>query len=195
MNDVLLAIRVEAIQAKVPIMAEETLLKIIEVLQKNQLDTVLELGSAVGYSACVLADALDNLRITTLERDEERYLNAKENILKMNLNHRVQSIWVDIYDYEVNEIFDALIIDAAKAQNQAFYERYFPFVRPGGFIFVDNMDFHGYHSADLLHRRNLRNMVSAIETFDDYIQNQAGVTVERLTLGDGLLIIEKESAE
>lgn len=186
-------IKVYALEHEVPIMQDDTLNFISRLIQERKYEHVLELGTAIGYSAISLCMNNPMLDIVTLERDEERYLLALENILHHHLKHRIHTIWIDIYDYKTTKQFDMLIIDAAKAQNQAFYDKFKENVRPGGVILVDNMNFHGFKSDtdELAHRRNLRMMLSKIEAFDEYIANSSDIISSRYDIGDGLLLIEK----
>lgn len=183
----------EAIEDHVPIMSTEAIEYITSKLIGINATRVLELGTAIGYSSISFASKIPNLIIDTVERDEQRHLRALENIRTTKLRERIHAYWLDIYDFESEHQYDALIIDAAKAQNEAFYLRFEDYVRKGGIIFVDNMDFHGLSSQDeaLEHRRNLRMMLEKIERFDQYIETRTDLNFERLAIGDGLLVIYK----
>ena len=174
-------------------MCDESIDYIINNLLKYQCKSILEVGTAVGFSAISIACAIADGKITTLERDESRFDEAKKNIEDMNLFNKIIPICGDALDYQCTETFDALIIDATKAQNKTFFDRFFPFVKPRGIVIVDNLDFHGHNeNVDLLSdRRNLRQMVNKIRAFEEYIQGRQDLVVERVHIGDGMMLIQR----
>jgi predicted O-methyltransferase YrrM len=186
-------IKQAALDHQVPIMCDESIEYIVTNLLKYQCKSILEVGTAVGFSALSIASSIPDAKITTIERDELRYTQAIENINHLNLSHRVHAILVDALDYQCTEMVDALIIDAAKAQNKSFFDRFFPFVKPRGIVIVDNLDFHGHneHIELLSDRRNLRQMVNKIKAFEDYVKNRADLNVERVLVGDGMMLIRR----
>lgn len=190
MKNLLKEIREFALASDVPIMQEDTLKFIVKILDEHQYQSVLELGTAIGYSSLYLATHLKQLQITTIERDEERYLLAQENINSSDYRPQIKSLWMDIFDYRPSDLFDVLIIDAAKAQNQSFFDLFKNNVRKGGCIIIDNMDFHGIDAkkAKADHRRNLSQMVEKIERFDQYI-HENDYKYDRYNLGDGVLVV------
>ena len=193
MKELLKDIKQKAIDDLVPIMSDESIEFIVTSLLKYQCKSILEVGTAVGFSALSIASAIPDAKITTIERDELRYAQAIQNISQLNLSHRVNALLVDALDYRCTETVDALIIDAAKAQNKTFFDRFFPFVKPRGIVIVDNLDFHGHNEhIDLLSdRRNLRQMVSKIKAFEDYINNRSDLCVDRVFVGDGMMLIRR----
>ena len=193
MKELLKDIKQKAIDDLVPIMSDESIEFIVTSLLKYQCKSILEVGTAVGFSALSIASAIPDAKITTIERDELRYAQAIQNISLLNLSHRVNALLVDALDYRCTETVDALIIDAAKAQNKTFFDRFFPFVKPRGIVIVDNLDFHGHNEhIDLLSdRRNLRQMVSKIKAFEDYINNRSDLCVDRVFVGDGMMLIRR----
>ncbi len=191
-EDALKSLREEALRTNIPIMQEETLDYIGSLITRHQYHTVLELGTAIGYSSLSLLHRVGQLSITTIERDEQRYLQAMENFNVFRTRDSIICHWMDVYDFETTACFDVLIIDAAKAQNQPFYERFKDNVRSGGCIIIDNMNFHGLDSkqAKKDHRRNLSIMLDRIEKFDAYIES-SDLAYNRYDIGDGLLVIWK----
>ena len=186
-------IKQKALEHQVPIMCDASIDYIINNLLKYQCKSILEVGTAVGFSAISIASAIVDVKITTIERDESRFTEAKQNIEKTDLNNRIQPVLMDALDYQCTETFDALIIDAAKAQNKTFFDRFFPFVKPRGIVIVDNLDFHGHNEnvSLLSDRRNLRQMVNKIKQFEEYVNNREDLVVERVNIGDGMMLIQR----
>ena len=186
-------IKQKATDELVPIMSDESIEFIVTSLLKYQCKSVLEVGTAVGFSALSIACMIPDVLITTLERDESRFEQAIKNIEQLKLNNRINAVFTDALDYQCTEMFDALIIDAAKAQNKTFFDRFFPFVKPRGIVIVDNLDFHGHNqNVELLtNRRNLRQMINKIKAFEDYVNSREDLSVERVLIGDGMMLVRR----
>jgi predicted O-methyltransferase YrrM len=193
MTELLQKIKQEALADHVPIMSDESLAFIVVSLLTHRCKSLLEIGTAVGVSALAIAHEIPDIRITTLERDELRYNKARSNILECHADDRIRAICTDALTYTCIEMFDALIIDAAKAQNKAFFDRFFPFVKPRGIVIVDNLDFHGHSEniENLGDRRNLRQMVNKIKNFESTITSRSDLAVERVSIGDGMMLIRR----
>ena len=115
---------------------------------KNQINSVLEIGTAIGYSSIMMALANPNVKITTIERDRDRYLEAIKNVKKFDLEDRITLIFNDALDVKIEDKFDLVFIDAAKGQNIKFFEKFSNNINKEGFIITDNMDFHGLVDKD-----------------------------------------------
>ena len=117
-------IRAYAKEEKVPIMMDDGLKFLIEYIAKNKIQSVLEIGTAIGYSSIMMALSNPSLTITTIERDEKRYLEALKNIKKLKLEDRITLIFNDALDVSLSEKYDLIFIDAAKAQSIKFFEKF-----------------------------------------------------------------------
>lgn len=176
------------LQENYPIMANESLDKILELTEPNS--CILECGTCVGYSAIYMAR--HNRSITSIERDLERHTSAIEWVQEFNLNDRIKLIYDDALVYQPDKQYDAILIDASKAHNYEYFERYYPYVKRGGHLIFDNMSFHGHtEHIDEIYNRNLRRMVSRIKSFQDEIMSRDDLKVQTYPLGDGLLVITK----
>ena len=122
----------------VPIMARDGIETFIGLLALQKPRRILEIGSAIGYSAIRIARAFPNAKITTIERDVDRYEKAVAYIRRAKLTERIHIIEADALDFdcktELEGVYDALFIDAAKGQYQRFFEKYAPYVKSGGVI-------------------------------------------------------------
>lgn len=190
-------LRDKAIADNIPIMQEEGLAFMTEKLNECQASSVLEIGSAVGYSAITMALGVKNLKIDTIERDEVRYLEAKKNIAAFDLNDRIALHFDDALTFEKAKLkhapYDCLFIDAAKAQYQKFFEKYIGLVKDNGFVIVDNLDFHGMiFDIKNIQNRNTRQLVGKIKRFKDWILNHEDYESEYFGVGDGIVFIRKK---
>ena len=147
-NAALEEIREYAEENNVPIMTEDGIKFLTNYIRKHNIKKILEIGAAIGYSAIMMALVDNEIEITTIERDEKRYLEAVKNIKKFHLQERITLLYKDAFDVELDEEFDLVFIDAAKAQNIKFFEKFKVYLAPGGSIITDNMHFHGLVEKD-----------------------------------------------
>ena len=127
----------------VPIMQKEGIDFMCSFLKEHNLKHVLEIGSAIGYSAIRMAMLDMDIQITTIERDKDRYDQAVEYVKRSGLQDRITLLFGDALETVVEGSFDMLFIDAAKAQYTKFFERYEPLLKKGGYVITDNLKFHG----------------------------------------------------
>ena len=183
-------LRKYAEENNVPIMTSEGINFLTSYITKHDIKKILEIGSAIGYSAIMMALANPEAEITTIERDEKRYLEAVKNIKKFNLENRINLIYNDAFNVSFDEKFDLIFIDAAKAQNIKFFEKFSYNLTPRGTIITDNMNFHGLVDKDTteIKSRNLRALVRKINDYHIYLEKNTKFETEFLTLGDGIAI-------
>lgn len=181
----------------VPIMDRNTIETFLGLLQLQNPEHVLEIGSAIGYSAIRMAQTLPNTKITTIERESERYLKAVDFIAQAKLQSRIRIIEADALELESDEVFDqvydALFIDAAKGQYKRFFEKYSPALTSGGFVYCDNMFMRGLVLQDITTvKRRKRTMVRNLKAFTTWIMTNPNYKAALLPIGDGVLIAKKK---
>lgn len=183
-----------ALDNKIPIMVDEGIDFLTTFIIKNQTTNILEIGSAIGYSAIMMALANPNVKITTIERDRERYLEAVKNVKKMGLEDRITLIFNDALETSIEGKFDLIFIDAAKGQNIRFFEKFESNLTDHGVIITDNIDFHGLVQKDVdsIQSRNLRGLIRKIREYIDYLKNNPKYEVEFLKIGDGIAVARKK---
>ena len=175
--------------------AIETFLGLLSIQKPTR---ILEIGSAIGYSAIRMAQSIPEAFITTIERDADRVSKAVEYIEASGYGNRIQLIEADALKLEFDEIstlkYDTLFIDAAKGQYKRFFEKYSSKVSVGGVIYCDNMFMHGMvlrEDIDLPRRR--RSMIRNLKEFTSWIMAHPDFDSSLLPVGDGILIaIKKE---
>lgn len=186
-----------AIEHRVPIMDRTGIATFISLLRIQQPKRLLEIGSAIGYSAIRIADALPEITIVTIERDVERFSKAVDYIGLRNYEDRISIIEADALELESSEHlavqYDALFIDAAKGQYKRFFEKYAPSVLPGGIIYCDNMFMHGavLQDDEQLPKRN-RTMIRNLKHFTEWILSNPAYESSLLPVGDGILVAVKK---
>lgn len=177
----------------VPIMSEDTIDKINEIINENNIKSILEIGTAIAYSTICFASNSNVKKITSIERDDERYNIACSNVLKSKLSN-IELIHDDALYTNITDKYDLLIIDAAKSQNMKFFDKYKFNLNEDGVIIIDNLNFHGYvFNSDSISSRNLRQMVRKIEKFITYLNTQDEYEVKYYKVGDTLAVCKKKN--
>lgn len=186
-------IREYAEKNNVPIMMDDGLKYLINYINKNQVKSVLEIGTAIGYSAIMMALSNESLSITTIERDEKRYLEALKNIKKLNLENRITLVFNDALDVNITEKFDLVFIDAAKAQSIKFFEKFEKNLNQDGTIITDNIKFHGLvnKKEEEIESRNLRALVRKVKNYIEFLRTNERYKTEFLDIGDGISVSKK----
>lgn len=178
----------------VPIMMDEGINFLTTFIIKNQVKSVLEIGTAIGYSAIMMCLCSPNVVVTTIERDEKRYFEALKNIKKLNLENRITLIYHDALDVKLDDKFDLIFIDAAKAQNQRFFEVFEKNLNKSGTIITDNMNFHGLvdkEEADIK-SKNLRALVRKVKDYKTFLEENHNYNTRFYDVGDGIAVSIKE---
>ena len=178
----------------VPIMTDEGIQYLLKYIQKNSVYKILEIGTAIGYSAIMMCSVNPNIIVTTIERDEKRYLEALKNIKKLGLEDRIELIYHDALEVQLDDQYDLLFIDAAKAQNQRFFEKFERNLKNGGTIITDNMKFHGLvdKDPDEISSRNLRQLVRKVKDYIEFLNSNPNYETTFLDIGDGLAVSRKK---
>lgn len=180
----------------VPIIEADSWAAIQQIINEQQPKRILEIGSAIGYSSLLFAK-YSQAEVYTIEKDHERAAVAEKNISASAYAERIHFYHDNAFTWEYpGEMVDILFIDAAKAQNKAFFERFEPFVRPGGLILTDNMNIRGHIELELseIKSRNLKRIVRRTKEYRQWLETLPGYETTILAVGDGLaLTIKKET--
>lgn len=173
----------------VPIMQKEGLGFLISFIKEHDVKSVLEVGTAIGYSTILIKEAVNN--ITSIERDEKRYDIAVKNVELSNLKN-ITLIKGDALDINITDKFDLIFIDAAKGKNKEFLDKFKNNLNENGYIIIDNMGFHGLvGKSETIEKRRLRSLVRKIENFIKYMEEQTEFKVTKIDKGDGLYLLER----
>ena len=179
-----------ALIEKVPIMQDEGIDYLTTFIIKNQIETVLEIGTAIGYSSIMMCLANPRVKVVTIERDEERYMEALKNIKEFNLEDRITPIYKDALEVTLKEKFDLIFLDGAKGQNINFFEHFEDNLAKGGYFITDNINFHGYvdKNEEEIKSKNLRGLVRKIKAYKEYLTKNEYYDTKFLNIGDGIAV-------
>lgn len=179
----------------VPIMELAGIEAMLQLLRIQKPKMILEVGTAIGYSALRMAFAVPDSKIVTIERDEERYLLAEQYIDEAGKKEQILIIKGDALevgeDIEKYGPYDAIFIDAAKGQYQRFFEIYSRFLSNDGVIITDNVLFKGLVCESEIENKRIRNMVRKIDLFNKWLMSHPEYHTVILPVGDGVAISKK----
>lgn len=178
----------------VPIMMKDGIEFLVDYIKKNEIYTILELGTAIGYSAIKMAETKENVIVDTLEIDEERIQEAIKNIADHGLSERITVYHSDAMAFETDKQYDLIFIDAAKAQYGKYMRHFEQNLKTGGTFVFDNLNFHGIvDNPELTKNRNTKHLVRKIKAFrEELLVNSAYDTVFYAEIGDGVAISIKK---
>ena len=193
MNETIKDMEEYAKNNNVPIMQKDGIEFLLKFIKDNNIKSILEIGTAIGYSSIRMALLDNSINITTIERDSSRYSLALENIEKVSLSNRISVIYDDALNVNLNTKFDLIFIDAAKGKNIEFFEKYKKNLNNGGYIITDNLSFHGLVETDLsqIESRNVRGLVRKIRNYIDFLKQNKEFSTKFYTVGDGISISRK----
>ena len=179
----------------VPIIELDSIKFIMKYIKLNQVKSILEIGTAIGYSAILMANANSFCEITTIERDEKRYKEAVKNVNKSGLDKRIELVYNDAMEVNLGDNkYDLIFIDAAKGQYIKYFDKFSNYLSDGGVIITDNLKFHGLvKNKDLIKSRNVRGIVNKIEKYIDYLKENKDYVTKFYDIGDGLSVSFKRN--
>ena len=187
-------IKEKALNEHIPIIMDDTLEVVGKVLQELKPNKILEIGTAVGYSAICFSKYLSkDGRIDTIERDEERIAEAKINIKDLNLEEKINIIIGDAVEIlpTLNEKYDAIFIDAAKGKYPFFLKEAIRMLSDNGIIIADNILYKGYTLSDY-NKHKQRTAVRGLREYLKELEENEELKTELLEVGDGLTITRRK---
>lgn len=178
---------------RVPIMMKDGIEYLCNFIKEHNIKRILEIGSAIGYSSIKMALVDNDIMITTIEKDNDRYNEAVSNIKKFNLEDRIDIILGDALETEIDLEYDLIFIDASKGNNINFFNRYKKNLSRNGIIITDNLLFHGLvKDENLIKTKNQRGIVKKIKQFIEFLDNNQEFNTTYVDIGDGISISRRK---
>ena len=182
-----------ASENSVPIMFDEGIEFIVNYIKENDVRFILEIGTAIGYSAIKFAQINPEIRIFTIEYDIERYQKAVENITKLNLDDQITVFLGDALKFDFTEKFDLIFIDGAKSQYINFFEKYKNNLSENGVFISDNLFFHGMvEDISLTQNYSTIKLIRKLKRYIDFLKSNTEFQTEFYQLGDGVAVSRRK---
>jgi len=191
LKELILEMEDYASQHNVPIIEKESIAFIMKYIKANKIKNILEIGSAIGYSSILMASVDPAITVTTIERDNTRYMECLKNVKKCNFEHKINVVFQDALEVNLsNDVkYDMIFIDAAKAQYTKFFEKFKYFLKEQGTIITDNLKFHGYTGKSKeIESKNLRGLVGKIENYIEFLKENKEFETNFYDVGDGIAV-------
>ena len=197
-------IKLNALKRHIPIIIDDTLNVIINMLKTKEVRSglekngkLLEIGTAIGYSAICLSPYFN--KIDTIEIDIEKCKEANENIEKLNLTSKVNIICGDAINElpklkDSKDSYDAIFIDAAKSKYPQFLEYSLHLLKEDGIIFADNILYKGYVLGEY-NKHKQRTAVNNLRKFIKMAKENNDIRINIIEVGDGLAVITKTESK
>ena len=185
-------LREEAFKAHLPVMREETSELLAKIVKEKHPKEILEVGTCIGVSGLTVLSA-GNGRLTTIEKDEDLFLRAKENFEKFGFKDRVKQICglcEEVLEYMRGNRYDLIILDGPKSGLSAQYEIALEMLDKGGIIFIDDINYHGMIQAEGAPHKQ-RTIILAMRAFLEKIKNDERAVATFYDMEDGVAVVEK----
>ncbi len=183
-------IKQKALEEYIPIIMDDTLEVVDKILKEIKPERILEIGTAVGYSAICFANYLsENGKIDTIEREKERVEEAKINIEKVGMTSKINIYEGDAVEIlpTLNNKYDVIFIDAAKGKYPFFLKEALRMIKPTGVILADNILYKGYVMSDY-NKHKQRTAVRNLREYIKEVTENPNLETEILEVGDGLAV-------
>ncbi len=195
MKEIILEMEEYASAHNVPIIEKDSIKFIMKYIKANNIKNILEIGSAIGYSSILMASVAPDVNVTTIERDNARYMECLKNVKKCQFEQKINVVFQDALEVNLanNLKFDMIFIDAAKGQYINFFEKFKYFLNEGGVIITDNLKFHGnVGKSASIESKNLKSLVEKIENYIKFLKENKEFDTNFYDIGDGLSVSVKK---
>ena len=175
----------------VPIMMKTGIEFILELIRNQAYTRILELGTAIGYSAIRMAKLSTLIQIDTLENDPERAQLAIANIAAERLDTQINVFAMDIAKFQTDRLYDLIFVDAAKAQYPRYMEQFRGNLAKGGVFVFDNLNFHGMvEDPSLTENKGTRQMIKKLRRFRETLMHDPDCLTQFYPeVGDGVAVV------
>lgn len=182
-------IKLYAAKNSIPIMRDGGIDFICTYIKEHNIKRILEIGTAIGFSAIEFARVSPDITVTTIELDIDRHIKALQNIHDSGLDSRIKAINADALQLELKDTFDMIFIDAAKGQYINFFEKYKANLAPDGVFISDNLSFHGMvEDLTLTHNYSTIKLVRKIRKYIDFLKQNQEFSTIFFDYGDGISV-------
>ena len=187
-------IKLYAAKNSIPIMRDGGIEFICNYIKEHNIKRILEIGTAIGFSAIEFARVAPDVTVTTIELDIDRHIKALQNIHDNGLQDRIKAINADALMIDLDDTFDMIFIDAAKGQYINFFEKYKTNLAPQGVFISDNLSFHGMvEDLTLTHNYSTIKLVKKIRRYIKFLKENKEFSTSFYKNGDGISVSKRNN--
>lgn len=189
----LTALKIYAKQNNIPITKDETMDFILNYINENEVESILEIGTAIGYGCINMAFCDSVKHIDTVEISLDNYKQALVNIAKYNMIGKINAHLIDakLYIDECGRKFDLIYLDGPKGQYINYLPRLIELLNPNGAIIADNIFFHGMVNGEIVTPSSCRSMVNGLRQYVDVVTHNDKLKSHIYQIGDGVCLSQK----
>lgn len=185
-------------EENIPIIPHETVAYFRFLMETLQPKSILEIGTAIGFSALLMAEHAPNAKITTIDRNPEMIGFAKENFAKFDSRKQITLLEGDAVDIlsTLTGNYDFVFMDSAKSKYIVFLPEILKHLEVGGVVILDDVFQGGDIAKDIMEvRRGQRTIYRGLQRLFEATLDNSGLTASLVPLGDGILMLRKNQAE
>lgn len=194
-NELLRELERIAEKDNVPIMEPMSINVMLQIMRIQNPARILEIGTAIGYSALRMAYALPATKIVTIELDEQRAKEAIQNFQRAGLEARIALLAgnaLELFDEAAAfGPYDAIFIDAAKGQYMNFFNMYSKLLTNNGCVYSDNVLFKGLVAEESVENKRLKGIVKKLKEYNQSLMEKTDFITTIIPVGDGLAVSKK----
>ena len=182
----------------IPIIPHETVAYFRFLMETIQPKNILEIGTAIGFSALLMAQHAPNAKIKTIDRNPEMISFAKENFAKFDSRKQITLLEGDAVDIlsTLTGTYDFVFMDSAKSKYIVFLPEILKHLEVGGVVVLDDVFQGGDIAKDIMEvRRGQRTIYRGLQRLFEATLDNPGLTASLIPLGDGILMLRKNQAE
>lgn len=174
------------IDNKIPILRDDSINKICEIININCFSNMLEIGSGFGYSSLYFFLNSKIKNIISLEKNIDNffYLSLISQTYK-----NITFINVDAFEYNTENKFDLILIDGPKSKQNLLFEKYEKFLKENGIIIIDNIFMNNLRKLNTIRANKL---IGKVDDFKNYLKSLNDWNIDFLDIGDGLAICKRK---
>ena len=156
------------INDSIPILRDKTLEYIINIIKENKIKSILEIGTAYGYSSFAFNQIDCVNEILSIEKNKDNYLKAKNFLAG---NKKINLVNDDCFDFVPNKKYDLIFIDGPKSHQDQLFLKYSSYLEDNGFIIIDNIFLKKYSSIDFNSlTKNQQHLVKKVKEFQKWLE-------------------------
>ena len=183
-------LKVICINDSIPILRDKTLEYIINIIKENKIKSILEIGTAYGYSSFAFNQIDCVNEILSIEKNKDNYLKAKNFLAG---NKKINLVNDDCFDFVPNKKYDLIFIDGPKSHQDQLFLKYSNYLEDNGFIIIDNIFLKKYSSIDFNSlTKNQQHLVKKVKEFQKWLENNNEWNINILDIDDGVAICHKK---